>query len=105
MPQIMQASGYDVTKVYIFSCLFEANLEIQDIRSRFKEKPAFILFVLPKGAEDVYQAVKYACDISLGVLNQCVVRIVILHFPHLYTKCPPGYYSALIRSSAPPSSI
>ena len=40
-------------------------------------KPIFVLFLLPQQAEETRQQIKYTCDVVLGILNQCVVRIVV----------------------------
>jgi len=38
-------------------------------------KPSFIIFIIDENAEDLQRPIKCTCDIQLGVLNQCIVRM------------------------------
>jgi hypothetical protein len=58
-------------------------------------KPTFILFILRQQAEETRQQIKYACDVKLGILNQCVVRVILT--PRLEHTSEYVYYNIVAR--------
>jgi hypothetical protein len=67
---------------------------LQDIMS-LPGKPTFILFILRQQAEETRQQIKYTCDVKLGILNQCVVRIIFA--PSLARKSEYVYCNVVAR--------
>lgn len=40
-------------------------------------KPNLLIFIVDTNAEDLRRLIKYTCDVKLGILNQCIVRISV----------------------------